>query len=29
LAQIWTTGTTGPRPVLPLDGGRWRSLAWK
>jgi hypothetical protein len=29
LAQIWTTGTTGPKPVLPIDGGRWRSLAWK
>jgi hypothetical protein len=29
LAQIWTTSTTGPRPVLPMDGGRWRRLAWK
>jgi hypothetical protein len=29
LAQIWTTCTTSPRPVLQMDGGRWRSLAWK
>jgi hypothetical protein len=29
LAQIWTTGTTGLRLVLPMDGGRWCSLAWK
>jgi hypothetical protein len=29
LAQIWTIGTTGLRLVLPMDGGRWSSLAWK